>query len=344
VRSDLPDRVRDAIAAATVPSLVFDLVRIEANARAIAEAARGITTLFAMKSFAHEALHTICTRYFDGFDCASPAEVAAAGAAKIISIADPTGRARDADSQRLIVACETIDQIEAAPERAEIAIRVSMSITNRDPAIGAVHDGDRRRSRFGVETREAISAMRAAAGTRRVGLHVHHGPVAATSSERFLATARAALALADFEPAFLDLGGAWHAVADLPRTLREIRDAIPNIELIIEPGRVVADGAGFACGRVTSTRALGDRTLAVVDLSRICHLRWSPIELVTSHPGAGAPAIFVGPTCFEEDVLGEWICEPPRIGDRFIVRNVSGYAVGWNTSFGGIPPAKLTFA
>ena len=340
MRSDLPRAVRDAVASARRPALVFDASRIAANAQAIRAAAAGYTTLFAAKSFPHPEVRAICARHFDGFDVASPEE--AELTARVISIADPTGRASDARCERLIVVCETVEQVMATPTRAEIAIRVSMSITGRDPAVGAVEASGHRRSRFGVDTRAHVAALRAAAGDRPVGVHVHHGPVAATSSERFLATARAALALCDFEPRFLDLGGAWHAIADLPRALREIRDAIPRaIELVIEPGRAVVDGAGFACGRVVVARALADRPLRVVDLSRICHLRWSQVELVVENPGRGASTLFVGPTCFEDDVLGDWVTEPPAVGDSIVVRNVSGYAVGWNTSFGGVPAADV---
>lgn len=333
--------MRAAIALALRPSLVFDAARIEANARAIREAARGYTTLFAVKSFPHTDVRAICARYFDGFDVASTEE-AGQVEARVISIADPSGRAVDARAERLIVSCETAARVAAAPARAEIAIRVSLSIAGRDPAVGAIEASGHRRSRFGLDTREQIASLRAAAGDRPVGLHVHHGPVTATSSERFIATARAALALADFEPRFLNVGGAWHGVADLPRAFAELRAAVPSaIELVIEPGRAIVDGAGFACGRVVLARDAGDRPLRVVDLSRICHLRWSQVELVVEHPGAGTSALFVGPTCFEEDVLGDWVTEPPPVGASIVLRNVSGYAVGWNTSFGGVPAADV---
>jgi diaminopimelate decarboxylase len=53
-----------------------------------------------------------------------------------------------------------------------------------------------------------------------------------------------------------------------------------------------------------------------------------------------------GPTCFEEDVLGEWIVEPAAlaVGSRIVLRNVTGYAVAWNTSFGGVPAADVVIA
>jgi diaminopimelate decarboxylase len=317
--------------------------------------------LFAAKSFPRAEVRAIAARWFAGFDVASPAElaeVAAAGPVELVSIADPTGRAGaavpEAAARRAIVSCETAAQVHAAPARAAIAIRLSASLTGRDPAIGAVQDGSgHRRSRFGLDLGAGrrrglaeLAELAAAAGGRPVGLHVHHGAVAATGAERFIASARAALeaaAEAGVAPRFLDVGGAWHAIADLPRALRALRDAVPpELELIIEPGRALAAGAGFACGRVAAARELDDRPLRVVELSRVCHLRWSPVELVGRSPQHTARStLFVGPTCFEDDVLGEWTVEPPPVGAQVAVRNVSGYAVAWNTGFGGVPPADV---
>lgn len=359
MRADLPPHVAAAIERCERASLVFDLARIDDNLRAFADAARasGATVLFAAKSFPHPRVRELAARWFDGFDAASAGELAELPPARVVSIVDPSGRAgaEAVRAARVIVGCETVEQVAAAPAHAEIAIRISASLTGRDPAVGAVQDGSgHRRSRFGVDVdparqRAAIAELARAAGGRRVGLHVHHGPVAAASGERFVATARAVMAAAEAAavvPAFVDVGGAWHAVGDIARALAEVRAALPaSVELIVEPGRVIADGAGFACGHVVAVRELDDRPLRVVDLSRICHLRWSHVELVgqAPHAGTGRTTLFAGPTCFEEDVLGEWTVDTARFGRdaRVIVRNVSGYALAWNTSFGGVPAADV---
>ncbi|HEX4422563.1 MAG TPA: hypothetical protein VH165_31830 [Kofleriaceae bacterium] len=372
MRPDLAAPVAAAIAGCDRPSLVFDLARIDRNLAALADAARdaGVTALFAVKSFPHPAVRALAAARLAGFDVASPGEVAevaevvagVSGAAvgAILSVADPSGRALAAAAGwpgRLIASCETVEQVAEAPVHAEIAIRISASLTGRDPAVGAVLDGSgHRRSRFGLDVdpgrlRDAIGQLARAAAGRPVGLHVHHGPVAAASSERFLATAQAVLAAAHdagVAPRFLDLGGAWHAVADWAQTLGALRAGLPAIELIVEPGRRIADGAGFACGRVQVARALDDRRLCVLDLSRICHLRWSQPELVAPPPrtGEGRTTLFAGPTCYEDDALGEWTIEPARFaaGSRAILRNITGYALAWNTGFGGIAPADVVVA
>jgi diaminopimelate decarboxylase len=304
--------------------------------------------LFAVKSFAHPDVIALAREHLDGFDVASPAEMAMVGDTTLVSVADPTGAAiATGRGARVIVSCETTEQAAAAPAGADVAVRVSASIAGRDPALGAVLDGTgRRRSRFGLETAEQIAVVRAAAGNRRIGQHVHHGPVTATSPERFVDTARAVLAVAGFEPAFLDLGGAWHGIADLGAAFAAVRAAVPaSVELVVEPGRTFALGAGFACGHVHAARDLGDRELRVVDLSRACHLRWSQPELVgfPPRPGEGRGVLFVGPTCYEEDVVGEWTVDPAHwpVGARVVLRDITGYAVGWNTGFGGVPPADV---
>ena len=342
-----------------MPALVFDRERLERNTRAIAEAARahGVTVLFAAKSFPHPEVLALAHEAFDGFDAASPDEVGAVPAGCVLSVADPSGRAIEAAAAhrgRLIVSCDSVEQIARAPAHAEIAIRISASLTARDPAVGAVLDGSgHRRSRFGLDVdRERrgreIRAMVAAASGRRVGVHVHHGPVTATSAERFIATARAVIDAArdaELMPAFLNLGGAWHGIEDLGGALAEVRGVSGACELILEPGRAITRGAGFAHGRVLAVRTLDDRPLFVLDLSRICHLRWSQVELVAQapHPGEGRRALFVGPTCFEDDVVGDWTVTPERFGAgaRVVLSGVSGYAVAWNTSFGGVAPAEV---
>jgi diaminopimelate decarboxylase len=358
VRADLPDAIARAITEHSRPTLVFDRARIATNLRELADAARvhGITALFAAKSFPHPEVWAMAAELCDGFDAASAGEIAALPAARVLSIVDPTGRALDevgdahvGAGRRLIVGCETAAQVERAPAHAEIAIRISASITGRDPAIGAVLDGTgHRRSRFGIDALDELRVIARAANGRPIGLHVHHGPVTATSAERFVATARAVLELAreaGIEPRFLDLGGAWHAIADLRDAFAKIRTALPGIEILVEPGRAIAREAGFATGRVVAARELVDRSLRVVDLSRNCHLRWSQVELVGTapHPGTGRDTLVVGPTCYEDDVLGEWTVAPAMLdeGARVVLRGVTGYAVAWNTSFGGVPAAEV---
>jgi diaminopimelate decarboxylase len=241
----------------------------------------------------------------------------------------------------------------------QLALRLSSSLLDRDPAVGAVQSGDgHHRSRFGVDvgaTRGAaglaeLVALAASAG-RPLGLHLHHSGVVPTSATRVLASARAALELAaaaGLRPAFFNLGGAWHGVADtLAETWQALRAALPaELPLLVEPGRLFSLGAGFAVGWVQAARALEDRELRVCDLSRSCHLRWSQPTLVTAppRPGHSRKVLFAGPTCYEDDVLGEWQVDERDAfapGSPIVLRDVSGYAVAWNAAFAGVPAASV---
>lgn len=339
------------------PTLAFDLGAIGHNMRELAEAARAasIRPLFAMKSFPHADVRELAEDELDGFDVASMGELASVPPRGIVSIVDPSGLAipHAPRGRRVIVGCDSVEHVRAVPAHAELAIRVSASITGRDPAIGAVLDGSgHRMSRFGVATREEMIELVRAAGERTIGLHVHHGPVTATSAERFIASARAAIALlgdAGREPAFINLGGAWHGIADLRVAFAEVRAALGGIEILVEPGRTYAAGAGFATGRVLGRRDLpdgaGSRLLVITELSRSCHLRWSQPDLVSLPPRAEwrRNALVVGPTCYEDDVIGEWIVEAAYLEKRVVLRNITGYAVAWNVGFAGVPPADVVF-
>lgn len=350
-------------------SLVFDAQRLDANLRAISAAARAhrITTLFAAKSFPHPRVRELAAQHLDGFDAASVGEirdlVSFDSSRRVLSVVDPSGAAARSDlvaswRGRLVVGVETLDQVAAVPERADIAIRMSASFGDRDPAVGAILDGTgRRRSRFGLDLdpevrRDQVRTIRAAASGRRVGVHLHHGLVVATTAERFVASMRDALAgFDDVEPAFIDLGGAWHGIgiAGIEAAFAVIRAAVPStIEILVEPGRVIASGAGTATGRVMVARRLDDRELRVTELSRVCHLRWSQLSLIAKAPavGRGVPTTWVGPTCYEDDVLGDWVVDPDEfpVGAKVTVGGVTGYAVAWNTGFGGVPPAEVIVA
>lgn len=347
------------------PALVFDkhVLRKNLYAVKILTESKHVLCLFAAKSFPHPEVWRLAADIVDGFDVASVAELEGVPAGRIVSIADPSGRAAGGLGlrasglgpwSRVIASCDTPGQVEAAPEGADIAIRLSASFGGRDPAIGAIGDGSgHRRSRFGLDVdaenrRARIEEMRRAARRRRVGLHVHHGSVVVTSAERFAATAREAIESAGFQPEFVNMGGGLHALPDLGAALDALRAAVPaGIELIVEPGRLFCAGAGRAYGTVLAARDLDDRPLRVLDLSRSCHLRWSQPTLVATPPAprAGRTIAWVGPTCYEDDLLGEWIADPNRfpVGARVELGNITGYALAWNTGFGGIAPADVRF-
>lgn len=370
MRTDLPEAVHRRLAERAPsdgPELLFHRAKLLSNLRDTAAGARnaGITLLFAAKSFPHPEVLALAAAHLDGFDVASPGELAsvAATAPRLLSIADPTGltlaKLPPNRTARTLVSCDsaaTLAAALAAGPHVEPALRLSASLTGRDPALGSVQSGQgHHRSRFGVDLcpgddNAALAELVRLANGRPLGLHVHASELVATSTARVLETARAALARAEavgLTPSFLNLGGGWHALPDPAATWRALREALPpDLELIAEPGRLFARDAGFAIGTVRAVRHLADRQLCVLDLSRVCHLRWSQLELVAAapRPGSGRKVLFAGPTCYEDDVLGEWLLDTEQdlsIGHGLVFRGVTGYAAAWNTGFGGLPAANV---
>jgi diaminopimelate decarboxylase len=356
--------VRAALEAARGAALVYDLAAVAARMDAAAAAGRrhGVRVLLAMKAFPADPVRALAAARLDGFDAGSAGEVAAlAGRARgrVVSITDPAAGSIDPGALAgadLWVTCEDPARAGAAPPAARLAVRLAAShLVPGDDAIGGiVEDGGRRSSRFGVRAgpgaRDAIAAIVAAGGGRVRGLHVHHGGVAPASPDRLVRCARAAVALAaeaGLPLAWLDLGGGLHLLADrLDETFAAVRAAVPaGVELVVEPGRLLSTGAGFAAGRVRAARELPGRSVRVVDLSRACHLRWQQVVPVAAPAPTGAArrVLFAGPTCYEEDVVGEWKLEPSDfpVGAALVVAGVTGYALAWNTGFGGVPPADV---
>ena len=318
--------------------------------------------LFAVKSFPHPDVLALARERLDGFDIAGATEgtlcLSVHSAAptrrdhKIFSVTDPSLHlAPWMDAPHVTITCESVAAVMRARSlapSAEIAIRISMSqLAPTDPAIGALASGDgHRRSRFGIDAAE-LPAMIAAAGDARVGIHAHSAGVIATSPARWDALAHAMMNL-PFTPAFINLGGSWHGVAnDIDACLAAVRTHVPtNIEIRLEPGRLFSLDAGFAIGHVTQARDLADRALRTTTLSRLCHLRWSTVSLCerAPPPTRGHKLHLVGATCFEDDVIGEFVVENEfAVGHAFILAGVTGYAAAWNHSFSGVAAAELSF-
>lgn len=374
MRPELPPAIRAQLAELTPgdgPQLLFDRPQLARTMREVAAAARAaeVQVLFAVKSFPHPELLALAARHLRGFDVASDGELEAVrphlAAGHALSLTDPTTRAGEAKElpEAAIISCESVEQLERAlltAPRARLAARLSSSLLGRDRAVGAIQSGDgHHRSRFGIDVdpgraRQLLGQMQALAAAHRrpLGLHLHHSGVVPTSAARFLDAATAALELAaaaGLEPAFLNLGGSWHGVsARLAEVWLALRRSLGALPLLVEPGRLFAQGAGFAVGWVRAARALDDRELRVLDLSRSCHLRWSQPALVepAPRPGHARKLVLAGPTCYEDDLLGEWQVDDARAyapGSPVVLRDITGYAVAWNCGFAGVPAATVRF-
>jgi diaminopimelate decarboxylase len=344
-----PAVLRAAAALPPGPALVFDLGvmrdRME-RARAAAHA-NGVELLYAMKSFPQPEAIALAGEHLDGLDVAGPEEqaVALALARTNVSVTwpgdyDARTLAALAARHRVTVVCESLIQLQAAASVPGITIALRLSA---DPD-----------SRFGISP-EDLGAV--ATPLRIRALHVHGGPLA-TSPSTIAERARRAVDAANAAGITLeqlDLGGSLHGFALASATsgqslladaLAAARAAVPgDVRLLFEPGRLWTEGAGFAVGHVLAAR----EHTRVLDLSRLCHLRWSTPRLVAPPPKANEPRVAVtllGATCCEDDVIGDALVPPEHlpalaVGARVILAGVTGYAAGWNRAFAGVPAARV---
>ncbi|HUQ07152.1 MAG TPA: hypothetical protein VM261_31895 [Kofleriaceae bacterium] len=379
-------RAAAELGAADGPALLFDLgvvrdrmTRARAAAKAAGDAATtagdaatkighamaGIELLFAVKSFPLPEAIALAVEHLDGLDVAGPEEQAAALAVPPTNVSvtwpgdvDVGLLAALAARHRVTAVCETAAQLAAAATVAGVTL-----------ALRLASDDD---SRFGIAPGE-LGAMIAAAASggadlhggvalreRVRALHVHGGPLATSPSTIAVRARRAceAASAAGIALEQLDLGGSLHGFALAHATSGQslladafaaARAAVPaHVRVLFEPGRLWTEGAGFACGRILAARDL-PREVRVLELSRLCHLRWSTPKLVAPPPRAGEPRVAVtllGATCCEDDLIGDARVPPEFLaqlepGARVLLAGVTGYAAGWNRAFAGVPAARI---
>ncbi|WP_246258275.1 alanine racemase [Amycolatopsis anabasis] len=134
-----------------------------------------------------------------------------------------------------------------------------------------------------------------------------------------------------------------HDVGGAPLSHR-LRDA--GIELLLEPGRALVDGAGFSAFPVLGRKASGDHLVTTVaGLSMSLSEQWKGSEFLPDPilvPADRAPAddtpvrtAVVGSSCLEYDVLTWRAVQLPRcpgVGDLIVYPNTAGYQMDKNES------------
>jgi diaminopimelate decarboxylase len=374
-----PAHVRAAAAARSAgaaPALIVDVAAIAARMRQVAAIARAhaIEVLFAVKSLPLPAVVAAALAELDGVDLAGPAEQALlatlAHAPARVSLADPRPRRLARRTDDAPVRRRRVGRRRRRGAGRGAARRTGAAGVDVGAGAGRRRDrraGQRRRPPAQPVWPRAPDRDRTRRAARHPGGRARRRPRRRRSActptapawcaprpaawAELVAAMRALASAHDLAPSHLNLGGGWHGVFDagddgalLAEALAAARAAAGDLPLRIEPGRALSAGCVWAAGHVVAARPLVDRALRVVSLSRVCHLRWSPVRLVARAPapGAGHKVHLVGPTCFEDDVVGEWMLDDElAVGAPVLLGDVSGYAVAWNTGFAGVPPAEV---
>ena len=341
------------------PVLLYDLAAVRARIERLhaLEERHRCRFLFAGKAFGHPQVWSFLAHHGVGLDLSNEGELAqlsenfAGWNRCLVSVTGPNpgllSRWMKKVDGTLIVNVDSSLQYRGIQselgEHVKLGARIALGCAARGKA-----------TRFGIApTDEALSEL--SADPRFCGLHCHIGNED-NGSDTYLEIASSLLRVRErfgLRVRYLNLGGGLHLLQDsgIPLLLERLRAFVPmEIELFFEPGSFWFGGAGYAMTEVLDVRR--DPDLVVLDISRECHLRWStPRLLVPPANGASRRRIlFVGPTCYEADVIGSFQVPeaangtfPVRRGDRLIFSCVSSYSASWNTGFNGIAPAQVVF-
>jgi diaminopimelate decarboxylase/aspartate kinase len=349
---------------------VYDLATVRKRARGLRAALPAVGRFYySMKANPHPAILEALRAEGFGIECVSIEEV-------------ETARARlGADAPLLFTPnfCAPDEYVRAAALGAELTVdgpqlcedprgilRGRDVAVRLDPGWGAGHHPKVRTggpsSKFGhpVEEFDGLRAVLDAAAARIVGLHAHLGsgildPGAWSSLARLLAAlaTRAGPGLR-----WINLGGGFgvperpgQPALDLEAVqagLAPVAQALPGIELRLEPGRYLVAEAGVLLAPVTQVRRKGPTVFVGVATGMNSLIRpalygaWHPIVNLTRHPMR--PDVFaqvVGPICESSDVLGRdrWLAAPAP-GDVLLVANAGAYGHAMASHYNLRPPAE----
>jgi diaminopimelate decarboxylase/aspartate kinase len=349
---------------------VYDLATVRDRARRIRASLPAVGRFYySMKANPHPAILEALHAEGFGIECVSIQEVEAARARLGVEApllftpnfcpAEEYARAAALGAELTVDGPQLCEDPRGVLRGRAVAVRL-------DPGWGAGHHHKVRTggpsSKFGHPAEE-LDGLRAAlddAGARIIGLHAHLGsgildPGAWPALARLLASlaARAGPGLR-----WIDLGGGL-GVPERPGQpeldleavqagLAPIAQALPGVELRLEPGRYLVAEAGVLLAPVTQVRRKGHAVFVGVVTGMNSLIRpalygaWHPILNLSRHPAP--PDVFaqvVGPICESGDVLGRdrWLAAPAP-GDVLLIANVGAYGHAMASSYNLRPPAE----
>ena len=201
-------------------------------------------------------------------------------------------------------------------------------------------------SKFGVPRFEVdeLQALVEAAGAKVVGIHAHSGS-GVSDADAWRAVGSELIRVAERFPTVkvIDLGGGLGIpekpgdrpfnLARMDETLGEIREAYPQYELWIEPGRYLVARAGVLLTRVTQVKGKGDMRYIGIGIGMNTLIRPALYgayhEIVNLSKFGEAPSItatVVGPICETGDRLGtDRLLPPTEEGDVMLIANAGAY-------------------
>ena len=221
----------------------------------------------------------------------------------------------------------------------------------------------RAENKFGVEAGEAMALYLRASRDRRlrvVGIQCHIGSqitsLAPYRRAAFIVASFAArLKKSGIPLAFADLGGglgiSYKDETPLePRVLVKTMEAafagLPELELLVEPGRYLVADAGLLLTRVLYRKLTSKRRFVIVDAAMTdlprpaLYNAWHPVQAVVPRSGKKTMADVVGPVCESGDFLARQRLLPPlERGDLLAVLKAGAYGFAMSSQYNSRPRA-----
>ena len=348
---------------------VYDLETVDERLGALTGIEGVDRVLYAMKANAFGPILDRVRAAGVGFECVSPGEIQRVrdrfpdmDPAEILFTPNfaPREEYRDALEAGVRTTLDSVEPLRLWPdlfEGRDIFVRI-------DPGVGKGHHEKVRtagtHAKFGIPSFELDELARLAdgVGARVVGLHAHAGSGILTPDH----WAQLAATLADVGTRFpevriLDVGGGLGVpekpaqepldLSALAQGLLEVRAAIPDTEIWIEPGRYVVAECGVLLARVNQTKGKGSvRYVGIAtgmnslirpalygayhEIVNLTRLDEEPTQRVN----------VVGPICETGDVLGlDRLLPPTREGDVILIANAGAYGYAMSSHYNLRDPA-----
>ena len=359
-----------ALASKQLNAYVYDRSSVRSAAKSLLDLKNVDRILYAVKAnFNRELLQTMADEGLD-FECVSPGEVE--WLEECIPDFDlkrvlftPNFAPRDeyqwALNKGLQITLDNLYPLQAWPELfegAELFIRV-------DPGQGRGHHEHVKtagvHSKFGVPRFEIdeLATLVDKAGATVIGIHAHSGS-GILDPENWRSVAGELVLVAERFPNVktIDLGGGL-GIAEKPgdkafdldrldETLAEIKDAYPQFNLWLEPGRFLVARAGVLLTRCTQTKGKGEMLYVGVGTGMNSLIRpalyGSYHEIVNLTKAGEAPSetvTIVGPICETGDRLGsDRLLPPTQEGDVILIANTGAYGYVMSSQYNRRDVAK----
>jgi diaminopimelate decarboxylase len=358
------------------PAYVYSSGTLESHYRAFADAFAGqrATVCYAVKANSNQAVIRTLARLGAGADVLSEGEMRRALAAGVPAariVFSGVGKSRDEIRLALEHGVGQIN-VESEPEldliaevaasmnrRAPIALRVNPDVDARTHE--KITTG-RKENKFGIDILRAPAIYDRAAkmpGIEVVGVAVHIGSQLidlAPFRDAFSLVAELARELRRQGHAIrrLDLGGGLGVPYrdEIPPTPAEYAAAVKeateslDVEVVLEPGRLIAANAGVLLARVLFVKAGDTRTFVVVDAGMNDLIRpalydaWHRIVPV-AEPPPGAPerpVDVVGPVCETGDIFARDRALPVlHSGELLVLRSAGAYGAVMSSTYNSRP-------